>query len=219
MNAFSKFFSKGNDEGMMLAGGDGMEAQTKPKRDKSEYFYFFSVVFLMVMISFSYYSTADLFYDWELAFKGYHEAVKATDSEKKNIEALAGLKEELDNIKSEKVLIDQAIAKEPRYDQIVKYLEQQVRSLARKYDVVLPNDIGWKEVSPDDVSNTDMQDLQIFEYPFSYKGDYQGMLKFIKEIRENLRLMDIVEVNGLRLDDEGLVNADLVAWAYNLPTN
>lgn len=216
MGMLGNLFGKKEDADVMVASGDGFEVEEKAKAPFSRYFYYGSFVFLLLTIGFTYGSTDSLFTQWERTFRQYKEAVKSQEAEQKNTIALKSLQEELENIQHQQTVIDQAIPYDPRYDQVVSYFEYLFNTISKENLMTLPDTFTWKEVLPDDVSNTDLQELQILEYPLEFKGDYTALLEFISSLRKNLRLIDIVQVDGLTLGEGGVVKAQFVVWAYNL---
>ncbi|MDF2379302.1 MAG: hypothetical protein P1V18_03725 [Candidatus Gracilibacteria bacterium] len=207
--------SQKNDP-LMVGGVDGIETAVKPSRDVSEVLYWCSLGLLVVTLLGAYLYTADLIRESEVMLKKYHQTLQEKGTEEKNLEALQVLSAQVDTLKTDQALVEKAVPFDSRYDQVVAFLEYTFNRLKKDYVVFVPENIGWTQLSPDDVTNSDFQSFDIMEYSVDYTGEYDGLLALLQSLKEHERLMDVQSLGGLQLLEDGLVSVQVSFWAYHL---
>lgn len=212
---FKSLFKKSKDD-VLLVGAEGEQSVTKKSYAFSTIFFYASLLFLLGALFLGFSFTGDLLSSRENFLQTIAKTIEQKSTEQKNLEALKTLLEQVDTIQEDQGLVEQAIPEVPHEDQVIKALESILKRLQSKFLVVIPENISWKTVSPNDVTNEDFEALQVMEYTLTFQGEYQGFLDFIKTMRSHLRLFDIRALRNIQLQKTGLVSADVTFWTYNL---
>lgn len=173
--------------------------------------YFGMMIVLLMVIVFTFSSTADLLLSWQVSYRQDQEAVLATIQEEKNLEALRSLSEKKKEIEQQLAVIEKAVPTDVRYDKVVASLEQ----LASASGIAVPQSISWSIVPPSEISNKDLQALEVTSYSMEVIGEYDQLLVFLKALRTQQRLMDLRSIGDLQKDPRGVVRAVIVLWAYH----
>jgi len=217
MNFIKNLFDKKKGDDILVVGGGGQEYTEKTQRHSSEYYYYAMLVLFIVALLFSYLSTGSLIDDKEMQLRKYYETIEQKKVAQKNLEALQVLSEEVDNIREDQVLLEKALPSSPRYDQVMSYIESLVNEIRKEHFVQMPESVRWAYVSPSDISNPEFEVLDVYEYGIDFLGEYNALLSFLHELRSQLRILDVRSLESLQLKEDGMVSADIIFWAYNLP--
>jgi len=217
MEKFKQLLRFKKVEDVMVIHGSGESVMEKKQVSGAEIFYYISLVLLLGSVVYSYLSTGNLITDHEISWREQYRLMNEKKSLQANLESLEQLSKRIETIKKEQAVIEQAVPFEPWNEQVMSFVEQQVNQIRKKTYLEIPETISWRSVSPSDVSNEELADLEIYQYPISLTGTYEGVTSFIASLRESLRILDVRSIDNFRQDPLGNVSADVVFWAYNLP--
>lgn len=202
----------------MVIHGSGETVMEKKNISGAEIFYYVTLALLLVSLVFTYTSTTNLTTDHDISYREKHRLLNEKKSLQSNLESLEQLSKRIDTIKKEQSVIEQAVPFEPWNEQVMSFVEQQVEQIKKKTYLEMPENISWRLVSPSDVSNEELADLEIYQYAVSLTGSYEGVIQFVRSLRNSLRVLDLRSISNFRQDEFGTVSADLVFWSYNLTT-
>lgn len=215
MNLLLNIF-RSKDTETLVIGADTVVPAERPS--SSRLFYFGSMSFLLLALLLSYFFTGNALSQREVKTRLFLQTREQKNLEEKNLEALKSLVNNNEAIATQAKQVLEAIPKTPRSDQIVSLLEYHLNLLKKKYLVELPEAISWERVSESDISNQDLQGLEIFQYNFSFFGQYEGFLELLSALRKSSRIIDVRSIRNLQEKAPGLVTADLTFLTYNLPS-
>lgn len=204
-------------EDVMVIHGSGESVMEKKQVSGAEIFYYVTLFMLLGSVVFTYLSTENLITDHEISWWEQYRLMNEKKSLQANLESLEQLSKRIETIKKEQAVIEQAIPFEPWNEQVISFIESQVNVIRKKTYLEMPETISWRSVSPSDVSNEELADLEIYQYPISLTGTYEGVTSFVASVRNSLRILDLMSMDNFRQDPLGNVSTDLVFWAYNLP--
>lgn len=200
----------------MVIGGDSLVAASNPPRSSSRYFYFTTGAALILAILFSWYSTGDLISSYETMFREFFQIIEQKKTEQKNFEAMKTLSEQRKSIEKNQKSVAKAIPEKPRPDQVVRMIEYLIDKTGQKMFMGIPDNMVWRAVSENDISNDDLAALGVTEYVIPFIGQYEALEEFLKTLRQNLQIIDVRSVSGVQLQRDGFTKADIVFWTYHL---
>lgn len=209
-------FFRSKDSETLVIGADTVMATERPSA--SRLFYFASMSFLFPALLLSYFFTGDALSQREVKTRLLFQAREQKNLEEKNLEAFKSLVNNNEAIAIQAKQVLEAIPKIPRSDQIVSLLEYHLNLLKKKYLVELPESIAWERVSENEISNPDLQGLEVFQYNFSFFGQYEAFLDLLSALRKSSRIIDVRSVRNLQEKAPGVVTVDISFLAYNLPS-
>lgn len=215
LNFLPDFFRSKDSETLVIGADAVVPAQQK---SPSRLFYFGSMSFLLLALLLSYFFTGDALSQHEIKTRLFLQTREQKNLEEKNLEALKSLVNNTEAITTQAKQVLEAIPKTPRSDQIVSLLEYHINLLKKKYLVEVPEVISWERVSESEISNPDLQALEVFQYNFSFFGQYEGFLELLSALRKNSRIIDVRSIRNLQEKAPGLVTSDLSFLTYNLPS-
>jgi hypothetical protein len=218
METLKKLFRFKKTEDVLIIQGSGESVVEKKKTSGAEIFYFSCLALLVASLFFTFSSTGNLIVDHDISWREMYRLVNEKKSLQSNLESLEQLSKRIDTIKKEQSIIEQAVPFEPWNEQVMSFVEAEVEQIKKKNYLEMPENISWRLVSASDVSNEDLADLEIYQYAVSLTGSSEGVIQFIKSLRNSLRFLDVRSLSNYRQDPVGNVSADLVFWAYNLST-
>jgi len=200
---------------ILMVGEEGSIAEKKSTQPLSQVFYMGSMITFVLAIFFSFSSSGSLIDEKKIQLRNYHQSIEQKKTEQINLEALQALASQVESIREDHIFVAQAVPEDPHYDQVMAYLEHVIKKIRKSHYVQIPESVSWKIVSENDISNSDFLDMEVMQYAFSFVGEYEGFIEFLKALRSNLRLMDIREIRNF-LQEKDMVTADLTFWAYSL---
>ncbi|MDP2691935.1 MAG: hypothetical protein Q8O95_06070 [bacterium] len=217
MNALKNLFGQKKSDDILVVGGDGGTFAEDDKKPVSQYFYYLNLLFLVGMLFFSYLFTGNLISEKQVKLRSYYQILQQKEVAEKDLNSLKNLSVKVSTIKEDQALVTQAIPADSRYDQVMAYLESLFDQIRRRNFIQIPETISWRQVSHSDISNDDLLSLDVYEYSVEFLGDYEALVKLLEELRSSLRLFDVRSIRSLKVDEGGMVGADIVFWAYSLP--
>jgi Tfp pilus assembly protein PilO len=211
MDFFKKIIGQdGADEVQIVgSGADSLVGQQGLKFPQLAYFS--TMLLLLGLMVFTFSSTSSLLQSWQTSYRQDQEALLAALQEEKNLQALQGLSEKKTEIEQQLGVIERAVPIDPRYDKVIASLEQ----LASASGIAVPQSISWSLVPSSEISNKDLQALEVTSYSMEVIGEYEKLLIFLKALRVQQRLMDVRSIGDLQKDPRGLMRAVIVLWTYH----
>lgn len=216
MSFFQRIFSRQPRDETIVVDGEGSVSVGHQGRSFSSWFYFFSFVFLLVAIVLALVFTRNSLSDREGQWQSYFQLFEEKKTEQQNLEALKALATQIDVIRQDQLLLNQAIPSSPRYDELMNLLAFLIDEVRTVSFVQIPEVISWRPVSSHEVSNLDFQNIGIYEYSFSFLGEYEGLLSLLQAMRNRLRFIDVRSLRNLKFREDGLVSGDFSLWSYSL---
>ena len=210
---FQRFNSP--QEEILTIGGDEVTLQQQ-RKPMEQYALFGSLFACLVSVMLVWILSGSAIEQYQMALREGFQFEREQEAISQNLEALKSLIAQEDSIREQQSLVAEALPFDPEYQQLVAFFEERVDTIAEQAELAIPEHISWRRVLASDVSNEELQDLGIYQYAFQLEGSYEGVLAFLKVLRESRRLLDLRSLNHFQMDQEGMVSADVTLWAYHI---
>ena len=217
MSLFQKFQQKPSSD-ILVVGTEGSIQMEDKRRDLSQLFFQISAGVVVAAIVFSFWFTGSVSDRSAFAKRQYYEILEQNNVEQQNLESLQLLAQQVEDIQKDFEFVEKAVPSALRADQILSYLEFQINQIKKQFYIESPSSVSWSLVFPQDISNDDLADLEVYSFSMPFLGTYEALLELLKSLRSHERLIDVRSIGGLQLRDDGFVQAELRFWTYDIPS-